>query len=979
MTVSAAPAPPWRIEVFRRPAVNDPEGVHVQTAAAQLGLGGTLRARLGRGYLLPGELEDSAVQQLVSQLLADPVLDDARTYAPGEAPPAGEARRVLVARRPGVMDAVARTLERAARKAELLPTDVSGPVQTFSAWEFTGDIDEAALLTLASQVLGNVTIDTLNLADESLHYGHPGATPDHGVVHVPLLEASDEELQRLSKDGMLSLNLIEMQCIKDHYKDAGRNPTSAELETLAQTWSEHCQHKTFRGIIEMDGEVIDNLLKTTIAAATHELDKPWCISVFHDNAGIVEFEPDLVSDKDGGKGWDLAFKVETHNHPSAIDPYGGAGTGIGGVIRDILGVGKGARPIANTNAFFVGPPDLPEEKLPKGSLPPARVLRGVVSGVRDYGNRMGIPTVSGGVWFHEGYVANPLVYAGTVGLMPRSAATKEVIPGDIILVVGGRTGRDGIHGATFSSIELDEDSETTSAASVQIGDPITEKKVCEGLLRARDAGLFRGLTDCGAGGLSSAVGEMGAECGAEVDLALVPLKYPGLSPEETWISEAQERMVLGVPPEDLEACIAVFADEDVEATAIGTFTDTGRLVLRHGDLEVADLDMHFLHEGTPRPTRKATWKNPEIVDSGAPTLDDASATLLEMLGRDGVASKEWIVRQYDHEVQGTSVIKAMCGVEADAPSDGVVLKPLPDSKKGVALGNGANPRYGRLDPRSMAEAVIDEAMRNVVCSYGDPERTCLLDNFSWGNCDLPDRLGSLVEAAKGCYNAAMGYSAPFISGKDSLNNEYRVGDTTLSIPPTLYVSSMAMVPNVASVVSSDAKKAGNLICLVGITKPELGGSELHAMLDLDGGTVPRPDFAYASDTFKRVHAAMKLKQIVACHDLSEGGLAVAVAEMCMGGGLGADLDLGTIDHDEYPAGYDTTTTLLFSESCSRFLVEIEPGKKYNLQNKLMGIAVTPMGRFTTSGHLRIKGDHGRPVLDVTVDQIRTAFHSGFSG
>ena len=330
-------------------------------------------------------------------------------------------------------------------------------------------------------------------------------------------------------------------------------------------------------------------------------------------------------------------------------------------------------------------------------------------------------------------------------------------------------------------------------------------------------------------------------------------------------------------------------------------------------------------------------------------------------------------------MQGTSVQKPLCGVNGDAPSDGVVLQPLPDSKKGVALGNGANPRYGRLDPGAMAEAVIDEAMRNVVSSYGDPDRVALLDNFSWGNCDLPDRLGALVEAAKGCYRAAMGYGAPFISGKDSLNNEYRVGDTTLSIPPTLYVSSMAVVPNVASVVSMDPKKAGNLLLLVGVNKPELGGSELHAHLGLDGGTVPRPDFEYAMETFRRLHGAMKLKQVVSCHDLSEGGLAVAIAEMCMAGGLGCDVDLSAVDHDDFPSNYDPTTTLLFSESCSRFLVECEPGKKFNLQTKLMGVAVTPLGRFGTHGHLRFKGHHGRPVADLTLDQIRTAFHSGFSG
>jgi len=787
---------------------------------------------------------------------------------------------------------------------------------------------------------------------------------------------------KLSESGQLSLDLTEMRAVQEHYRAAGREPSIAELETIAQTWSEHCQHKTFRGRIEMDGEVIDNLLKSTIAAATHELAKPWCVSVFHDNAGVVEFEPEL--DKERG-GWCVAFKVETHNHPSAIDPYGGAGTGIGGVIRDILGVGLGAKPIANTDAFFVGPMDLPDERVPKGSMHPRRILRGVVAGVRDYGNRMGIPTTSGGVWFDEGYVANPLVYAGTVGLMPRDCVHKEVHAGDHIVVVGGRTGRDGIHGATFSSVELHEDSETEDAAAVQIGDAIQEKRVLDGLLRARDQRLYRAVTDCGAGGLSSAIGEMGATCGAEVWLEKVPLKYPGLAPEEIWISEAQERMVLAVPPEKLAECIAVFAAEDCEATAIGTFTDTGRLVLKYAGEVIGDMDLHFLHEGTPRPTRQATWSPPKHADPGCPPpgADPATAdwngALLALLRRPNIASKQWIVRQYDHEVQGMSVVKPFAGVDRDAPSDGVVLKPLAKSQKGVALGNAAHPRYGVLEPERMALASIDEALRNVVAVGGDPARTSLLDNFSWGNCKKPDRLGALVKAARGCYRAAKAYGTPFISGKDSLNNEYRIGEESRPIPPTLYISALSVVPNVANCVTMDAKVKGNLLLLVGWTKPELGGSEYHAHLGLHGGTVPAPDLAKAPNVFAKLHAAMKLKQVVACHDLSEGGLAVALTEMCMAGGLGADVDLSVIDHEPYPAGYDVDATLLFSESCTRFLVEVEPGKKFNFQTKMMGVPCIPIGRLSGGTRVKVKGVDGRSVIDISIAEARAAFHGGFQG
>ncbi|TDJ78895.1 MAG: phosphoribosylformylglycinamidine synthase subunit PurL [Planctomycetota bacterium] len=965
----------WRVEVFKRVEFDDPEGTHALAAIRELGIASVTRARLGRGFLLPPTLERDAVDRIAGELLADPVLDEARVTAPGEPPSVpGGVRRVLIARKPGVMDPVALTTARAIARTGLVSGTVADDaaelaVATFQAWELEGAPSDAEVDTIARRLLANEVIEDIHAGTEGLFYGRPQAGAAHGAVTVALRDASDAQLEELSAEGVLALNLTEMRAIQEHYRGLEREPTACELETLAQTWSEHCKHKTFRGLIEMDGELIDDLLMSTIARATHELDKDWCISVFHDNAGIVAFD----------EGWDLAFKVETHNHPSAIDPYGGAGTGIGGVIRDIMGVGLGAKPIANTDAFFVGPMELPPEDVPKGTMHPRRILRGVVAGVRDYGNRMGIPTLSGGVWFDEGYVANPLVFAGTVGLIPRDCATKSVEPGDVVLVVGGRTGRDGIHGATFSSVELHDESETVSAAAVQIGDPIMEKRVLDALLVARDRKLYRGITDCGAGGLSSAVGEMGEHCGAEVQLDQVPLKYPGLTPEEIWISEAQERMVLAVPPENLAECLAVFAAEDVEATPIGHFTDTKRLVLTaHGEI-VGELDMQFLHDGTPRPTRQAEWRAPELADPGCPPADDHGATLLALLGCPNIASKEWIVRQYDHEVQGTSVVKPMVGARMDGPSDGAVIKPLPDSRKGAAIGCAASSRYGRLDPGAMAEAVIDEALRNVVATGGDPARTALLDNFAWGNCDKPEQLGALVLAAKGCYRAAMAYGTPFISGKDSLNNEYRVGDETLSIPPTLFVSALAIVPNVERAVTMDVKRSDDLIMLVGTTRGELGGSEYLAQRGLAGGTVPRPDLAKAPALFAKLHSAMRMGYVRACHDLSEGGLAVAAAEMSLAGGRGMDLDLAMIDHADWPAAYDEDATLLYSESCTRFLVEVEPGKKFPFQTKLMGHVCIPLGRVAKTDRLKIKGTDGGLVVDLQGDELRAAFQSGFQG
>ena len=970
----------WRVEVFRAATMDDPEGASVLAAIRELGLAGVESVRTGRGFLLSPGLPRPVLERAVREFLADPVLDAARVYAPRELPPAAPARcaRILVMRKPGVMDPVALTVQRALVRTGLVPAAQSEGfrVATFRVFELAGALAPEALATIGARVLGNETIDEVLVGDEGLHFSAPSAAARHGRVEVPLCAADDARLAALSREGGLSLNLIEMRAIQAHYRGLKREPSACELETIAQTWSEHCKHKTFAGIVEIDGERIDNLLKQTIKAATVELAKPWCVSVFHDNAGIIEFD----------QGWDVCFKVETHNHPSAIDPYGGAGTGVGGVIRDILGVGLGARPIANTDSFFVGPTDLPREKLPKGCMHPRRILRGVVAGVRDYGNRMGIPTVNGGVWFHEGYVANPLVYCGTVGLMPRSAATKSVAPGDAIVVAGGRTGRDGIHGATFSSAELHEDSETLSSSAVQIGDAITEKRVLDALLVARDRNLYRAITDCGAGGLSSAVGEMSEPCGAEVELDLVPLKYPGLSPEEIWISEAQERMVLAVPQEKLAELLAVFRAEDVEATVIGRFNSSGKLSLRARGELVGELELEFLHDGTPRPLRQASYSPATLPDPGCPAPKNGhAATVLALCASPDSASKEWIVRQYDHEVQGMSVLKPLVGTHMDGPGDAAVLKPLANSKKGIALACGANPSYGLLDAGAMAEAVIDEALRNVVAVGGDPARTAILDNFSWGNCDKPDRLGALVRASQACYRAAKAYGTPFISGKDSLNNEYRVGDRTIAIPPTLLVSALSIVPDVARCVSMDLKRAGSRVYLLGRTQDELGGSAYLAAQGLEGGRVPRPDLAEAPRLFAALHGAIGAGLVLSAHDLSEGGLAVAAAEMAFAGGLGLELELARVPFasadpsGKSRSGFDPESARLYSESCSRFLVEVAEGSAASFEKAFAGLPCAEIARVVPTKHFAARGVDGKPLFDLDLEELRRAHQGAFRG
>ncbi len=532
---------------------------------------------------------------------------------------------------------------------------------------------------------------------------------------MPIRDLNDESLARLSLDGQLYLSLAEMQTIRGYFRDLARDPTDAELETIAQTWSEHCSHKTLAGRIAYRDDTrerrFDNMLKETIFAATVAIrqrlgERDWCVSVFSDNAGVVRFDDQF----------NVVFKVETHNHPSALEPYGGANTGIGGVIRDTLGTGLGAKPICNTDVFCFAPPDTPADQLPPGVLHPLRVMKGVVSGVRDYGNRMGIPTVNGAIYFDRRYLGNPLVYCGSVGLIPRDKTFKQPQPGDYIVALGGRTGRDGIHGATFSSAELTSQSESLSGGAVQIGNAITEKMVLDVMLAARDRGLYHAITDCGAGGFSSAVGEMGEKIGAEVWLDKAPVKYDGLSYTEIWISEAQERMVLSVSPDHWHEFDELCRSEGVEATVIGRFVPTGRLQLKYGEHKVADLDMRFLHDGRPPVLREAVYAPPATQPLAWPTElpGDFTDTLTRILGSLNVASKHWVIRQYDHEVQGGSVIKPLVGVANDGPSDAAVVRPVLASQRGLVVACGMNPYYGDFDTYHMAACAIDEALRNCV-------------------------------------------------------------------------------------------------------------------------------------------------------------------------------------------------------------------------------------------------------------------------
>jgi phosphoribosylformylglycinamidine synthase len=969
----------WEIDLHPRSGLPDRDAEAAAADIAALGLGEGVRVAAARGFLIEGPgLGQAEAERLARELFADTVVEEYVAASPGDArlaaAPArlgdgGPAQLLHVLLKPGVMDPVAQSSEAAVRD---FGWEVDA-VRTLRKYWFAG-VGSAALGQISEKILANDAIEQVVVGPLPFDRLEMGRTSQFELRTVALEGLDDAGLLRMSREAQLYLQLAEMQTIQRHFAELGRPPTDVELETIAQTWSEHCSHKTLAGRIayrdERGERQFENMLKETIFAATQKLrtqwgDRDWCVSVFRDNAGVVTFDD----------RFNIAFKVETHNHPSALEPYGGANTGLGGVIRDIMGTGLGAKPVCSTDVFCFAPPDMSLAELPPGVLHPKLVMHGVVEGVRDYGNRMGIPTVNGAVFFDRRYLGNPLVFCGNVGLIPRDKSFKEPRPHELIVAVGGRTGRDGIHGATFSSAELTHESDALSGGAVQIGNAIEEKKVLDVLLAARDRGLYTAITDCGAGGFSSAVGEMGEKIGAEVQLERAPVKYEGLTYTEIWISEAQERMVLSVPEEKWPELERLCASESVEATVIGRFVPTGRLVLKYRGQVVGDLAMEFLHEGRPPVVRKAEFQAPPLRALTLPAREEFTQDLLKILGSLNVASKEWIIRQYDHEVQGGSVVKPLVGAAGDGPSDAAVVRPALDSRRGVVIGCGMNPRYGDFDPYDMAASAIDEAVRNCVAVGADPKRIAILDNFCWGDCERPETLGSLVRAAVACHDVSLVLETPFISGKDSLNNEFSYVDAagekrTIAIPPSLLISAIGQVEDVSWCVTMDLKRSGNLLYLVGETLDELGGSHFTLVNDLEGGAAPKVDAERAKATFAAIHRAISDGLVASCHDLSEGGLAAAAAEMAFAGGLGAELRLGVVS-----AGADviSAAAVLFSESNTRFLCEVTPENKDRFEAKLRGLPCVRVGETTSDRRLRIVGANNAALVDASIDELKEAW------
>ena len=777
------------------------------------------------------------------------------------------------------------------------------------------------------------------------------------AYEVNLIEASDQQLTEVSDELGLCLSLQEMKIVQAYFKKEGRKPTDVELQTIGQTWSEHCYHKTFKGKVLVGKKKIDSLFKTYIAKATEKINPHWCVSVFEDNAGIISFD----------KGYAIAAKVETHNHPSAIEPFGGAATGVGGVIRDILGVW--ADPIACTDVLGFGPLDYEYSKLPPGVKHPRYVYMGVTAGIGSYGNNMGIPTVNGAIYFDESYTGNVVVYCGCIGLLPLNKFRKNAQPEHIIIMAGGKTGRDGIHGVTFASAELTRKSEEVSRPAVQIADPIEEEKLKRAFSEIRDQELASATTDLGGGGLSSAVGETAKrfECGATVDLDKVPLKYAGLAPWEIYISESQERMLITVPPENLEKVLEIFEKEEVEATAIGKLTKQKRLKLTYRNEITADLDMYFLFK-PPESTKTAIYEKLNLEEPAFPEPKNLTETLLKLLSSPNIASKESVVRTYDHEVKGNTSLKPLQG-EFAGPNDAAVIKPLDNSWKGLVISCGMNPNYGKIDTYWMAASAIDEAVRNNVAVGG--RRIALLDNFAWGNPEKPERLGSLVRACEACYDFATAFKTPFISGKDSLYNESPLGPVT----PTLLITAIGVIPDIRATVSMDVKAPSDPLYIIGQTLPELGGSEYYKVKGYVGKTVPKVRAGQAKKSSHAITKAIDLGLINACHDLSEGGLAVTAAEMAVAGDFGVELDLRKIPSK----GLNRNDFTLFSESNSRFLVEVPEKTKASFEGLMKGKTYAEIGRVSKNPKLVVQGLTGSKILEVSLADLRRSWKQTLSG
>jgi phosphoribosylformylglycinamidine synthase II len=988
-----------RIEVGFKPSVGDAWGEKIKRRIWE-----NLHYRVDRVegievYTLDMTLSLDELKRIAEGPLVDPIIQH---YTIDKALAQGFDWIIEVGFRPGVTDNVGRTAREAIELVLGIRLKEEEKVYTSKQCLIKGDLSFKEVEKIATGILANELIQRFAIVHKSdwdSQRGMPLVVPrvkgdtTSGKVSGIDLDVDDKGLMEVSQERVLALNLDEMKAIQRYIRDEriikerrevglGETLTDVEIEALAQTWSEHCKHKIFNGIIRYQDEngtvsIIESLFNTCIRAATDKirasLDEDWCLSVFEDNAGVIAFNRD----------YNLVFKVETHNSPSALDPYGGALTGIVGVNRDPFGTGKGAKLIFNTDVFCFASPFY-KDTLPPRLLHPKRIYEGVREGVEHGGNKSGIPTVNGSIVFDDRFLGKPLVYCGTGGIMPQEVGgepshIKKAFPGDLIVMTGGRIGKDGIHGATFSSEELHEGS---PVSAVQIGDPITQKRMTDFLLKARDLGLYHCITDNGAGGLSSSVGEMAIKSGGcELRLEKAPLKYEGLQPWEILLSEAQERMTLAVSPEKINQFLSLAEKMSVEASVLGKFTDSGKFHILYDGRTVAYLSMDFLHQGVPPLKMEAKWELRRHEEPQGESTRDLTPSLKNMLTRLNICSKESVIRQYDHEVQGGSVVKPLVGLNEDGPSDAAVIRPLMESMEGVVISHGICPRYSDIDTYHMMACAIDEAVRNYIAVGGSLKRVAGLDNFCW--CDpiksdkTPDgeyKLAQLVRANMALYDYTTYFGIPCISGKDSMKNDYRIGDNKISIPPTVLFSLMGKIEDVRRAVTMDVKRAGDVVYVIGETFDELGGSEYYAMLGYVGNNVPKVDGTRAKKMYLALNRAIDLGLVASCHDCSDGGLGVALAESSFAGGLGMEVDLRSV-----PArGIARNDTLLYSESASRFIVTVSPHIKDEFEEEMKRYIVAEIGRTVEDSVFTVVGLEGKVVVKADIYELKEVWRSTLS-
>lgn len=924
-------------------------------------------------YNIDADLTNEEMEKLGREVFTDSVIQSFTYKNPSHEP----LWKIEIGYLPGVTDNVAKTSHEGVKDAIGKEVDV----YYSRVYALSGNLDEQKCERI-SKILFNPLMEKY-----ILHTPLSPLTPYVPKVvikHEPNVERislriNEQKLEALAKQKLLALSLEEFKAIKAYFKDEkviaerkavglDEKVTDVELECIAQTWSEHCKHKIFNAKITYrdNGEphAINSIFKTFIRASTEMIKKPYVVSVFKDNGGIIKFNHD----------WDVAIKVETHNAPSALDPYGGALTGVLGVQRDIVGTGLGANPIANVDMLCFGPLGTSEDKLPKGVLHPRRIYDGVTKGIEHGGNKMGIPTINGSITYEKCYTTRPLVYCGTVGILPsyikdKKTSEKKIEPGYLAIMVGGRIGKDGIHGATFSSQQIDE---SVPQSVVQIGDPITQKKTFDLVLEARDKLLYEAITDNGAGGLSSSVGELAQlSGGCELYLSNCPLKYPGLDPWEILVSESQERMTLAVKRENLEALETLAKKHDVELTVVGKFTNSGKFQVSFKGETVAYLDMHFLHDGVPQMKLSAVWKK-KVFSEPSLSDSDPAELLLRLLSSPNIATKDAVIRQYDHEVKGMSVIKPlMLG-----PSDAGVIRPLLDSKEGVVIAHGVCPKFVH-DAYDMAALALDEAVRNAIAVGAKFGYLAALDNFCWPDpiqsVKTPDgeaKLGDLVRACISLYDLTIAYGVPLISGKDSMKNDFYDGTTKYSILPTLLVTVIGKIDDVNRAVSAEFKQPGDYIYVLGKTRDELGGSELYRLFDAIGNTNPKVRTSESIPIYRTLPNAIAEGLVASVHDVSDGGIAVALAECAFPAGAGIDVDLSLMHNDTVSA-----FSLLFSESASRFVVSV-PEKNIEAFEKIMhGTLCAKIGRVRGDRRFILRKEEENILINLDVVDLKTAWNT----